>query len=314
VRLTTGFLALTIGVIACSDGTAPRVTASPVTVVYTDALGHASVVRSGGTPETISALDATSLFASSSGAVLAYKNGRISVFRFSDPVARPFEERQESGALVTRGAVSPDGHLLAYATALDTNVFIHTVDITTGARDSVNVAHRDDLLAGPQIIFSVPVWSPSGDTVAFLLPNNVGMQILLYEHSSRRLEQKVMTVPVSTYYEPLAGHPRWTPDGTIRFLVRRKYLDALHDTLAVVRVYPREVFPHSELLYTAVAPDSLSMMDAFSYSFSADGKTLAFAMFTGDKTAIMVMRQGRPVLETLLYDDGPAPTDVLLVP
>lgn len=314
MRLTTGFFAAMLGVAACSDGTAPDLASGPVTVVYTDASGNASVVRSGGDPEAINVLDATTLFASSSGAVVGYKDGRISVFRFTDPVARSFEERQESAGLITRGAVSPNGRRLAYATALNTDVFLHTVDMTSGARDSVNVAHKDELLAGPQIIFSVPVWSPGGDTVAFLLPNSIGMQILLYEHSTRRLEQKVMTVPVSTFYEPLYGHPRWTPDGTIRFLVRRKDLGVLHDTLAVVRVYPREVFPHSELMYSAVSPDSLSMMDAFSYSFSADGKTLAFGMATGSKTAIMVMRQGRPTLETLLYEDGPAPTELLLVP
>ena len=314
MRLTIGILAIPLAIVACSDGTAPNPSADAVTVVYTDAAGHASVIRTGDAPVAVTALDATSLFASARGAVIGYKGGRISVFRFTDPVARPFEDRQESGGLVTRGAVSPDGRQLAYATALNSDVFLHTVDMSTGARDSVNVAHRDDLLAGPQIIFSVPVWSPGGDTVAFLLPNVVGMQILLYEHATGRLEQKVMTVPTSTLYQPLAGHPRWTGDGTIRFLVRRKNINVLHDTLAVVRVYPREVVPHSELMYDAVAPDSLPMMETFSYSFSADGKTLAFAMSTGSQTAIMLMRAGRPVLETLLYDDGPSPTDVLLVP
>ena len=313
MRVARAWLVVLFGVAACGDGNGPNVASEAVTVVYTDASGHASVVRSGSAPEPLSALDTASLFASTTGGVFRFKNGRISVFRFADPVLRSFEDRQESAALITRGAVSRDGHLLAYATQLNADVYLHVVDIASGARDSINVSNKG-IEAAPQIIFSVPVWSPDADSVAFLLPNDLGMQLFLYERASRRLEVKVLKVPTTTYFEPLQGFPSWASDGAIRFLTRRKEGTVMLDTLVVLRVNPREGFPQAVVAYRAVPPDSLPMSDAWASSFTPDGRSVAFVMATGAKTAVMVMRQGKAQFETLAYGTGVAPADLLLVP
>ena len=313
MRIGTGIFAALLGIAACKDGTGPRVLAGPVTVVFTDSTGHASVMRSDSAPVSISSLDMTELFASSTDAVLGYKLGRLSIFRFSDPVPRPFEDRQESAALITRGALSADGKRLAYATGINSDIFLHTVDITTGARDSINVANKG-LDAAPQIIFSVPIWSPNSENVAFLLPNFLGMQILLYERSTRRLEVKPIAIPSSTFFEVLDGRPQWSSNGTIRFLARRKEDGIMLDTLVVLQIDPKQPLPQSAIAYKAVPPDSLAITGAWSYSFSRDGKTAAFGMSTGGRAATMVMRQGRSVLETLLYADGAAPADLVLIP
>lgn len=300
---------------ACSDGTGPRAVGAPATVIFSDSLGRVSVVRSGGAPTAISSLDTTILFATTKGGVLGLKFGRLYRFQLSDPTPRPFEAFGDLWALMTRGAVSPDGRRLAYGSQTDAGVFIHALELANGDHDSVNVSAREDILAAPQIIYSYPIWSPSGDSVAFLLPNVLGMQILLYERSTQRVEVKVMAVPTSTYFHVLDGWPRWTTDGTIRFLTRRMEVDPwrLLDTLVVLQVHPRDAFPYSEVVSRAASPDSMPMSDPWSYSFSADGKTVAFGMSTNGRAAIMVMRQGRRVLEPLLYRAG-GPRSLVLVP
>jgi len=300
---------------ACSDGTGPGIRPPAATVIFADSLGHVSMVRSGGAPAALRSLDTTTLFATTTGGVIGLKFGQLYSFRLSDPIPRPFESLNNLWSLMTRGAVSPDGKRLAYGSANDAAVFLHTIELESGTHDSVNLSSREEILAAPQIIYSYPIWSPSGDWVAFLLPNVVGIQILLYERLTRRVEVKPMAVPTSTYFHVLDGWPRWTEDGAIRFLTRRMEVEPwrLLDTLVVLQVHPRDDLPFSEVVARAVAPDSLPMSDPWSYSFSADGKTIAFGMSTNGRAAIMVMRQGQRELETLLYGPG-GPRSLVLVP
>jgi hypothetical protein len=305
---------------ACSDGTGPR-TPRAATVLYTDSSGHVSMVRSGEASVAVSSMDTTQLFASAPGGVIGLKFGKLYRFTLLDPVPRRVEAIENLWALMTRGAVSPDGKRIAYASAvtystgIDPVISVHTIELETGEHDSTNVSTRTDVAAGPQIIYSYPVWSPSGDSVAFLLPNMLGMQLLIYERTSQRIEVKPMAVPTSTTYHVLDGWPRWTRDGNIRFLTRRMLVAPyrLLDTLVVLQVGAREEVPHYSIVSRAIAPDSLLMSDPWSYSFSADGRTVAFAMSTGGRAAIMVMRQGDRRLETLSYQTR-GPRSVILVP
>lgn len=316
MRRLFGFITIVAGTVACSDSTAPKQSAPRVEVVFSDAAGKAHLLTTGGSPTAVPALDTTELFAPLADGMVTFSRSRFSIFHFATLALTPLEERVERGVMVTPGAVSKDGRRLAYASAVNSDVFLHTVDLTTGVRDSLNVALRTDLPAATQIIYNVPVWSPSGDSVAFLLPNVLGMQLLIYERASKRLEVKVMQVQTSTYFKLLEGRPHWSADGTIRFLTQRTELEPyrLLDTLAVVRVYPRESLPHSEVEARAVPPDSLSMDAVFSYSFSADGRSVAFGMSSEGRVAIMAMHRGLPDLQTLLYSETIRPLSIVLVP
>lgn len=305
---------------ACTDGTSPDAPRA-ATVLYTDSTGRVSLVRSGEGSIPVRSMDTTQLFASAPGGVIGLKFGNLYRFTLIDQVPRRVETVQNLWALMTRGAVSPDGKRIAYASATTTIsstqpvIFVHSIDLETGKHDSANVSSRTDIPAAPQIIYSYPIWSPSGDSVAFLLPNVLGIQLLIYERTSQRIEVKPMAVPSATYYHVLDGWPRWTPDGNIRFLTRRMLVEPyrLLDTLVVLQVSARDDMPHSSVVTRAVAPDSLPMGDPWSYSFSADGKTIAFGMSTNGRAAIMVMRQGVRRLETLLYRSG-GPRSVVLIP
>ena len=308
--------ALLIAAAGCSDTTAPRLKAAAVEVIYSDSAFRAAVVRTGHAPAPVPALDNTELFAPLSDGMVTYNGSGFSVFHFATPELTPFEDRVERGAFVSSGAVSRNGRRLAYASGLDFERFLHTVDLTTGIRDSVDVTAYVEPTIADQMLFSVPVWSPSGDSVAFLLPNVIGIQIMIHELGSQRVEVKPMSVATSTFFRVLGGRPHWSTDGTIRMLTRRTEVEPnrLLDTLVVLRVFPREAMPHAEVVSRAVAPDSMTMGSVWSYSFSADGRTGALGMSSAGRAAIMVMQEGVPTLETLLYGTGLKPRDIILIP
>ncbi len=81
----------------------------------------------------IPALDTTRLFAALTDAIVTSSRSRFSIFRFGDPELRLIGDRIEPGGLITLGAVSRDGRQLAYASALNPDVFPYTVDLSTGA-------------------------------------------------------------------------------------------------------------------------------------------------------------------------------------
>lgn len=314
-----GLLAL---VAACSDGVGPTPRGAKVTVLYTDSSGHSGVVRTGSPSTPIPTLDALQFFAPLTQGVVTFNGAKLSIFRFADPELRPIDDRSESGAMFTPGAVSRDGRRLAFASATGSatgsSVFLHTVDLENGARDSINLSTQQEMIAtiAPQVILSVPIWSPSGDSVAFLLPNVLGMQMMLYERPSKRLEKKIIQISSSTYFQVQQGRPHWHNDGTIRLLTRRMENEPFHvlDTLVVLKIFARETMPHFERVSHAIAPDSMSMGSIWSYSFSGDGKSVAFGMSTEGRAAIMVMHERVPMLETLHFGTGVRPRNVLLIP
>ena len=316
MRHLIGFAAVFTVTVACSDGTGPSRASAPITVLFNDSSGHSSVVRSGESPTVVPALDTTVFFAPMSGGVVTFSRSRFSIYRFSEAQLTPLESRVEGSGLVTPGAVSRDGRRLAYAAAVGFDRYLHTVDLTTGVRDSVNTAGRDDLGAGDQIALSVPIWSPSGDSVAFLLPNILGMQIIIYERTSKRLQQKVLAIPSASYFQMQQGRPHWASDGTIRILARRSEVEPYRvlDTLVVLKIFAREAMPHVDIVSRAVAPSDMTMGAIWSYSFSADSKSVAFGMSSGGKASIMVMRQGQIQLEKLVSGAGERPRDMVVIP
>ena len=316
MRHVIGMFGMVLAAVACADGTAPVRAGAPVTVLYDDSAGRSAVVRTGQSPQLLPTLDTTSFFAAMDDGVVTFSRSRFSIYRFDDNELRPLEDRIEPSAALTPGAVSRDGRRLTYASARNLDRFLHTVDLTNGTRDSVNISNRDDLGAADQVVLSVPIWSPSGDSVAYLLQNVLGMQVIIFERTSHRVEQKVLAIPSSTYFQVQQGRPYWSADGTIRILARRSEVEPYRvlDTLVVLKIFVREPLPHTEVVSRAVAPKDMPMGALWSYSFSADGKAVAFGMSANGKAAIMVMRQGKQELETLLYGPGLRPRNILLIP
>jgi hypothetical protein len=211
------------------------------------------------------------------------------------------------------GAISPDGKQLAFVSvSTRDSVFIQTVELATGHRDSLNVTGLHE--AASQIAFSTPVYSPSGDSVAFLLPNPITVQLLIFEVRSRRVEVHPVQVRVTTTFSLLAGWPRWTSDAALRFVARGRSVSGLTDTLYVLKLFPRELQRPAEVGYSAAAPDSLPLTQVVAYSFDESGKVVAFQIASRGLRGLALIRAGEPIFQTLLYDRAIAPDSPVLVP
>jgi hypothetical protein len=330
VRRVLGAIACVAGT-GCGDSGAP--TPPPaVKIVFLDDLVQLNTLQSGGTPQ-LTALTNVLPFAASRGAIY-YLAPRVVVA--GDNAGRPVLTITDSGGLrryhpesgmvdtfplryfdsQAFGAATNDGRLFAYTTIDNDSVHLNTFSLETGERRSVNVTGTVQAPASEQIGLATPTFSPSGDSLVFLLPNFLGMQMLVYEPRTGRYDVRLLRVQVTTFYEPLQGWPRWTArDNSVRFLARLKSNLQPTDTLAVVRIFPREPDRPNEMVYAARVPDSLSIASAKFYSFSEDGNTVVMSVATTQgKTGLFAMRAGHGTLETLLYDGRVTPRYPLLIP
>lgn len=299
---------------AGEGGTGPRPRA-PVRVAYLDNLARLNVAESGSDPELTHVVGALPFASTHDGIVLRTSDG----FAIYHPSTRQLDTLPlPPSSPATAGAVSPDGSTMAYVSTAMTgtvsHVFIHLVGLRSGARDSVDVANRAEIVAAPQVVYSTPVFSPSGDSVAFLLPNELGMQMLILEVPTMRVEVHPVPVSVTVYYIPLHGWPRWTADATIRFVAQRKSDGVPMDTLVVLEVFPRRLDMPARAVYAGVPPDSVAMADVNIFSFNADGSAVAFDLATPTRTGIFTLRQGERTLRPVVFQQDLTPRYPLVVP
>jgi hypothetical protein len=303
-----GLAAVALG---CDGSTKPE-PAPDLAVVFVDGEGRLNTVRAGHAPE-LTGLRNVQPLAPTTGAMAYYAAEELRLFHLDgrvEPLPVPATNRG------VPAAISGDGSTLAfvYPGALN-KLFLYTVDLATGARDSLNLADRPDAVAAVQALGKTPVFSPSGDSVAFLLPNIIGMQLLIYEVRTKRLEVFPIPVPITTFIGMLdAGWPRWTPDQSIRFLGRHHVNGEETDTLMVMRVFPRSRERWADVAYLAVLPDSLSLDRATDYSFSADGETVVFSVTADARPGIFYARRGDAEARPLVYERGLRPIRPLLIP
>ncbi len=297
--------------LACSDSSGPEAESDPIlNVAFVDDDAQLTVVRTGRGP-VATAVHNVIPFAAASGAVAYFTAGGLKLYHLDgrvDSLPVPFSGAQ------TSGAISPDGSQLAYVNrGTRGQVFLHVIHIVTGQRDSIDTANRLDEPAASQIIFSTPVFSPTGDRIAFLLPNSLTVQLFLYEISTRRIEVFPVRVSVTLFAKVVAGWPRWTPDGSIRFLAWRLENGSLGDTLAVMRIFPESRDRQSEVIFAAT-PESLDIEGVGPYSFNARGDAVAFAMQSGGHVGIFSMSARSPHIRTLLFEPSTSPRYPLLIP
>lgn len=298
--------------LAACDGTAPPPPADEaIRIAYVESgLPTLHIVEEGMTPSATTVQNATP-FAAIEGGLVLTRQGRLSLYYLDgSSITVP----ASTGGGVPGGAISPDGSRLAYAKLTSTGaVYLHFIEIADGTHDSLRVSGREDVPAAVQIAGRRPTWSASGDSLAFVMPNPIGVQLFLYEVASGRIEVFPVPVPVTTYVLPIEGWPYWHPDGSLHFVGWRKEDDLPTDTLIVMRVFPRERARHFEVVFAAHT-DSLTLESATSYSFSPDGRTVALTLRADGRTGIFVMHQGQPLLVPVLYDASRTPSQSLLIP
>lgn len=300
---------------SCRDATSPQPDDGAVDVVFMDHLQRLNTVRSG-EMYRLTGVQSIVPFAALPGAVAYFVRDSLRIYHLADRSVESLPVTRQP-SFTTAGAIAPDSQRLAWASGTDAGIFIHVVNVRTGARDSVDVTDREDAPAAAQAVFNVPVWSPSGDSLAFLLPNVLTIQLLIYEVRTHRLEVHPLPVAVSTLYRPLVGWPRWSADESIRFLAQRRNDQGtgLTDTLVVLRVFPREVERPAERMFAAVPPGSKTIADAGAYSFDASGETVAFAMVSPDRRiGLFSFRRRDTHFRPVMVDSLVRPTSPLLVP
>jgi hypothetical protein len=74
-----------------------------------------------------------------------------------------------------------------------------------------------------------------------------------------------------------------------------------------------EALSRAELVYSAHT-DSLRIQGGSSYSFSADGRTVALSVHVGGRTGIFLMHRGNRRLLPVIYGPTRSPVQPLLIP
>jgi hypothetical protein len=282
--------------------------APAIDVAFSDSSFHLSTVHTAGEPTPTGVEQPGFTFASTDRGVVML-SGRLFV-RYQLNGESDILPVNPPGYQITAGAVSPDGTRMAYG-ALGKqggDVFLYLANLVTGDRDSVDMSTLQSQPAAPQLIESTPVFSPSGDSVAFLLPNFIGVQVLIYEVNSKRVEVFAVPVATSTSVQLLPGWPRWTQDGEdsqLRFLAQRKLEDGtLTDTLMVMAVYPRNHLRPAERLYQAYSPDTLPLEDVRIYSFDRTGDVASFFLTSGTHKGVWAIASQTPKLQRIFEQTG----------
>lgn len=307
-------LAALLPAAACNDGTAPPSPPTDAIRVAFVEVGQSAlqIVEEGLTPNATSVQNAIPFAAIDNGIVVTRQGGLSLYYLDGSSITVPaFIGFGSAG-----GATSPDGTRLAYSQqSTNGDVYLHTVELSSGTHDSVTVSKRQDVPAAHQILGRRPVWSPSGDTIAFVLPNLIGLQLFLYEVPTRRMEMFAVPVAVTTFARPLDGWPYWDPTngGSVHFVAWRTENGIATDTLVVMRVFPGNRQRHAEVVYAAHT-DTLPLEGGQWYSFSADGGTVALAVQANGQTGIFTMHRGEPLLTAVVFDPSRAPIQPLLIP
>jgi hypothetical protein len=322
------FLMVVIAMAACSDAVAPPPRVS-VRVAFLDDLARLNTVTAGERPE-VTPFENVLPFAATKGAIYFLDPSVDNSANASGPLSPGGLLRYEpaTGQLDTfplpyfqptsPGAVSPDGSLLVYTSVYLDSVRIHRYFLKTGQHDSLNLSGTAQSPAADQVLAATPVFNARGDSVVFLLPNFLGMQMLVFEPLTLRYDLELLRVPVIGAFDLISGGwPRWTArDGAVRFLVRlRSSALVSTDTVAVATIFPQTPERPAEIAFRAVMPDSVSLSSADFYSFSDDGNTASFrAVTTKGRIGLFALRDRRMTIETLLYQATISPRYPLVVP
>ena len=302
---------------ACgSDGpTGPRNDASSLQLAFVDNLFRLTLVRGGGVPVT-TGVSGIVPFAASDGMVAYWQNDTLRMFDASAGTTRATEAAGRPNNIAEVGALSPDGRTLAFTSGTaGAPIFIHVLNLETGARDSSNLALNTEPTTTLRIREAAPIYSPDGERVGFLLPTMLAMHFYAIEPFNWRAEQHLLWVATATTVEYVPGWPRWLPDGTVRFVARKRTVDAVPvDTMMILSVDPYHGDRGAFIEYEAPMPDTLSLDYPRGYSFTADGRTAAMTVTANGRDGVFLLRTGASRIEPLVFDAAQAPRYPIIVP
>ena len=308
--------AVLVSLAACGrDGpTGPRRDASPLQLAFVDNLFRLTLLESGGTPQPTGVTGIP--FAAVHDRIAYWQLDTLYVYDVEAGVAHPTAVVGKPDNAATVGAFSPDGTRLAFTSgARNEPIWLHLVHIETGQRDSADIGRQVNPEIALRIVEAAPTFSPQGDRVGFLLPTLLAMHFLFVEPLNWRVELHLLWIATSTTVEPVTGRPRWLADGRLRFIARKRTLEALPvDTLMILSVDPLRGQLGAALEQLATLPDSLSLDAARGYSFSADGRAAALMVTASGRDGVFLLRDGEESMEPLVFGEAQAPRFPLLVP
>ena len=317
LRRVAGLLAITAASAACgSDGpSGPRPDDSAVRLAFVDNMFRLTLLRSDGSPVT-TAVSGIVPFAASDGRLAYWQQDTLRLYDVEASTSTATKAVGMPSSITNAGALSPDGRRIAFVSgSSSTAVYLHVVDLVTGARDSTNLSLNLESTETVRILQAPPVFSHDGQRVGFLLSGFLAMHFVAVEPVNWRTELHHLWVATSTTVEYVPGVPRWLRDGTVRFVARKRTLGAVAvDTLMILSVHPNQGDLGAFVQYEAGMPDTLSLQTPHGYSFTADGRTAAVMLTSNGKDGIFLLRPGGRTIQPLLLDAAVAPRYTIIVP
>lgn len=301
---------------ACrADGPTSPVEERAVQLAFVDNLFRLTLLESGGTPVTTS-VSGIVPFAATVGLLAYWQGDTLRLYEVASGASRATAAVGRPATMALEGALTRDGRRVAFVSGdAGSEVFVHVVDLETGARDSADLVQRADPTTPARALTATPEFSPAGDRIGFLLPTLLAMHFFIVEPLNWRTEQHLLWIATSTTVQAIPGRPRWLANGQVRLVARKRTLDATPlDTMMILSFDPDRGELGALIEHQAAMPDTLTLDQPRNYSFTADGRAAALTMAANGRDGIFLLREGHDTMEPLVFGASQSPRYPIIVP
>lgn len=308
--------ALTALLPACAgDGPTAPGDEPAVQLAFVDNLFRLTLLESGGVPVTTS-VSGIVPFAATAGLLAYWQGDTLRLYDVASAASRPTAAVGRPATMALEGALSRDGRRVSFVSgAAGRPIFVHVVDLETGARDSADLVQRAEPTTTLRVLAATPEFSADGDQIGFLLPTLLAMHFFIVEPFNWRTEQHLIWIATSTTVEVIPGRPRWLADGQVRFVARKRTVDATPvDTMMILSFDPYRGDVGAFIEHQAAMPDTLSLDLPRNYSFTADGRAAALTVTANGRDGIFLLRERHDTVEPLVFGAAQAPRYPIIVP
>lgn len=286
-----------------------------VQLAFVDNLFRLTLLESGGAPVTTS-VSGIVPFAATAGLLAYWQDDTLRLYDVASGASRATAAVGRPATMALEGALSRDGRRVAFVSgAAGREIFVHVIDLETGARDSADLVPRAEPTTTVRVLTATPEFSADGDQIGFLLPTLLAMHFFIVEPFNWRTELHLLWIPTSTTVEAIPGRPRWLADGQVRFVARKRTLDATPvDTMMILSFDPYRGEVGALIEHEAAMPDTLSLDLPRNYSFTADGRAAALTVTANGRDGIFLLRERHAVVEPLVFGASQTPRFPIIVP